>query len=207
MLPTPVTSHLTRADFDNHVYEPAEDTFILLDALEADADDLASKQPLICLEIGSGSGCVSAFVAAMRGPSIVSLCTDVNVHATRATLRTGVANKTRLDVIHGSFADALADRLRHSVDLLIFNPPYVPTTAEELEAAKAKASLAGAWAGGEDGMSVTDLFLPSVADLLSEHGAFYLVAVASNKPDRIIATMHERYSLAGEVRPRPHHVR
>jgi len=30
-----------------------EDTFILLDALEADADDLASKQPLICLEIGS----------------------------------------------------------------------------------------------------------------------------------------------------------
>ena len=29
-----------------------EDTFILLDALEADADDLASRQPLICLEIG-----------------------------------------------------------------------------------------------------------------------------------------------------------
>ena len=118
-------------------------------------------------------------------------------------------------MVHGSFADAFAHRLRHSVDLLIFNPPYVPTTAEELEAAKSKASLAGAWAGGEDGMSVTDLFLPSVAvrrcehawltlqDLLSEHGAFYLVAVASNKPDRIIATMHERYNLAGEVRPQP----
>ena len=72
-------------------------------------------------------------------------------------------------MVHGSFADAFAHRLRHSVDLLIFNPPYVPTTAEELEAAKAKASLAGAWAGGEDGMSVTDLFLPSVAVRGSGH--------------------------------------
>ena len=81
----------------------------------------------------------------------------------RARLAPMLTHLAHLDVIHGSFADALAERLRHSVDLLVFNPPYVPTTIEELDAAKARASLAGAWAGGQDGMSVTDLFLPSVS--------------------------------------------
>lgn len=44
------------------VYEPAEDTFLLLDALEEDADHLRALKPTICVEVGSGSGCVSAFL-------------------------------------------------------------------------------------------------------------------------------------------------
>ena len=72
MIPTPDLSHLTRKDYDL-VYEPAgtktarfiriipliptlppmaEDTFILLDALEKDADELKKLQPSICLEVG-----------------------------------------------------------------------------------------------------------------------------------------------------------
>ena len=68
-----------------------------------------------------------------------------------------------LDPLIASFADPLMLRLAGKVDLLVFNPPYVPTTDVELSAARAKASLEGAWAGGSDGMDVTDLFLPSVA--------------------------------------------
>lgn len=72
MIPTPDLSHLTRKDYDL-VYEPAgtnttrpvqiipctlifsptvEDTFILLDALEKDADELRKLQPSVCLEVG-----------------------------------------------------------------------------------------------------------------------------------------------------------
>jgi release factor glutamine methyltransferase len=66
---------------------PQEDTFVLLDALEQDSDILRRVKPTLCLEIGfgsasvdagkgdnnrdysSGSGCVSAFMGRILGPS------------------------------------------------------------------------------------------------------------------------------------------
>ena len=75
MIPTPDLSHLTKEDYES-VYEPAgtgllcyvineelhdshemcvvltEDTFILLDALEEDSQELQGMKPQICLEIG-----------------------------------------------------------------------------------------------------------------------------------------------------------
>lgn len=58
MIPTPSLSHLKRSDFDK-IYEPAEDTFALLDALEQDADrlrgpdrDAQGNLPSIVVEIG-----------------------------------------------------------------------------------------------------------------------------------------------------------
>lgn len=51
MLPTPQIGHLTSEDYE-HVYEPAEDSFIFLDALEEDAAELVQLRPDVCVEIG-----------------------------------------------------------------------------------------------------------------------------------------------------------
>ena len=51
MIPTPALDHITKVDYE-HVYEPAEDTFILLDAVEADFEDLREGKPRLCVEIG-----------------------------------------------------------------------------------------------------------------------------------------------------------
>ena len=47
---TPKYSH------SDHVYEPAEDSFLLIDALELELPFLHSQKPLITVELGSGSG-------------------------------------------------------------------------------------------------------------------------------------------------------
>lgn len=51
MIPTPDISHLKDADW-TRIYEPAEDTFCLLDALEQDAERLKNIRPRLVVEIG-----------------------------------------------------------------------------------------------------------------------------------------------------------
>jgi release factor glutamine methyltransferase len=100
MLPTPDTSHVPY----QRVYEPAEDSFLLLDTLASPAevaflharfsspDRLGTPPPLV-LEIGSGSGVVIAFLAAhahhiFGRPDVLAVAADVNAHACRATAAT-----------------------------------------------------------------------------------------------------------------------
>lgn len=56
-------------------------------------------------------------------------------------------------------AEGLRQRLSGLVDVLIFNPPYVPTTIDEVTAAQTDSDIAGSWAGGYDGMQVTNKLL------------------------------------------------
>ncbi|KIJ45657.1 hypothetical protein M422DRAFT_59809 [Sphaerobolus stellatus SS14] len=198
MIPTPDLSHLTYKDYD-HVYEPAEDTFILLDALEQDADELKELKPTICLEIGSGSGCVSTFITQILDTRTVYLCTDINPYAAQCTFRTGKQNNKILDPIRAYLALPLMNRLKYQVDVLLFNPPYVPTITDELEAAQAGKSIEGAWAGGTDGMELTNKFLQCVEHLLSPKGRFYLVALKANRIDSIRQRMKDGYGLESKI--------
>ncbi|KAH9949436.1 S-adenosyl-L-methionine-dependent methyltransferase [Amylocystis lapponica] len=206
MIPTPDLSHLTSQDYQ-HVYEPAEDTFILLDALEQDAQKLQTNKPLVCLELGSGSGCVSSFVGSILGPTTaLYLTTDINPFASRCTRLTGRQNKIPLEPITASLFGPLLTRLHHAVDILLFNPPYVPTDMTEADEAQSRAGIQGSWAGGHDGMQVTDIVLDTVVartllpkNLLSPTGRFYLVAVKQNDPPGICRRMLQKHDLQSEV--------
>ncbi|KAG0700684.1 S-adenosyl-L-methionine-dependent methyltransferase [Suillus ampliporus] len=199
MIPTPDLSHLTRHDLEQ-VYDPAEDTFLLLDALEQEAEELRKERPLICLEVGSGSGCVSAFLGIILGqPPPLYLCTDINQHATRCTLATGKQNKIILDSVTCSLARPLLSRLHHAVDVLLFNPPYVPTDTDEASSAQSSADIAGSWAGGTDGMEITNRLLQDVECLLSPRGRFYLVALKQNDIPSIRSKMLEDFGLTSQI--------
>lgn len=117
----------------------------------------------------------------------------------------------------GSLADPLLPRLSQNIDLLLFNPPYVPTYNEEMLDAQSSADIQGAWAGGKDGMHVTDTLLDQLTvrsfmlytthivtynhhqDLLSPVGRFYLVAVKDNNVPGIRTRMAKKYGIRSEV--------
>ncbi|CAF98196.1 unnamed protein product [Tetraodon nigroviridis] len=178
--PTPVYSHVGRGDFTD-VYEPAEDTFLLMDALEKDAETLQRVSPAVCLEVGSGSGVVSAFLASVIGPSALYLCTDLNPAAAQCTAKTSSCNRVSLQPVITSLVDGLLPRLSGKVDVLVFNPPYVVTPSDEV----GSRGIEAAWAGGRRGREVTDRFLPVVAQLLSTEGSFYLITIAENDPGEV----------------------
>jgi methylase of polypeptide subunit release factors len=108
----------------------------------------------------------------------VYLCTDINPRASLCTSSTGLQNQVRitsasalsthksikvlLDPLTASFASPFLDRLHHRVDILLFNPPYVPTLSSDACSAQKTADIEGSWAGGTSGMQITNQFLPFV---------------------------------------------
>ncbi|KAH8066329.1 protein methyltransferase [Aureococcus anophagefferens] len=192
----PSLDHASFADWDA-VYEPAEDTFLLLDALFAERSSLRALGDATVVEVGPGSGVVSAYVAALlaaQAPRVV--CVDVNPRACALSARTAAANGARVDVVRGDLATRVRRRpsaarkasrgarrclARGSVDVLVFNPPNVPTPRAEVGGAGIEAS----WAGGDRGREVLDRLLPDVTRALSPRGRFYVVVVEENDPDDI----------------------
>lgn len=57
---------------EDHVYEPAEDSFLLLDALQ-DHVRPSLHQPLICLEIGTGSGAIIVALKKALGSNCICM--------------------------------------------------------------------------------------------------------------------------------------
>ncbi|XP_028938041.1 methyltransferase N6AMT1 [Ornithorhynchus anatinus] len=189
--PVPPHPPVGRGAF-REVYEPDDDTYLLLDALDRAALDLAGVE--VCLEVGSGSGVVSAFLASVIGPGALYLCTDLNPQAAACTLETAARNRVLVQPVVTDLVRGLLPRLRGAVDLLVFNPPYVPTPSHEV----GSPGVASAWAGGRRGREVTDRLLPAAAELLSAGGLFFLVTVRENDPEDILAAM-EAAGLPGSV--------
>ncbi|KAJ3779642.1 hypothetical protein GGU10DRAFT_280453, partial [Lentinula aff. detonsa] len=158
----------------------SEDTFLMLDSLETDAEELRSMAASVFLEVGLGLGCVSAFAGKILGSGTLYLATDINDQACDCTRRTGLQNKVALNTIQTSLAYGIHSRLKNAVDIICFNPPYVPTVSIEASKAQGLRGIEGSWAGGSDGMQVTNVFLGVVHELLSPKGRFYLVAVKEN---------------------------
>ncbi|CAM2096977.1 unnamed protein product [Caretta caretta] len=192
MIPTPRHQHVGPHGPFSEVYEPAEDTYLLLDALEQDAAQIRDAGVEISLEIGSGSGVVSAFLASIVGPSALYICTDINPIAAFCTLETAVLNKVHIHPVITDLVTGLLPRLSGKVDLLLFNPPYVVTPSEEVQSH----GIEAAWAGGKNGREIMDRLFPLVPNLLSTGGLFYLVTIKENNPDEILETM-KKYGLRG----------
>ncbi|KAI9229409.1 MAG: N6-adenine-specific DNA methyltransferase 1 [Piptocephalis tieghemiana] len=189
--PTPDYGHILKAPYRDAVYEPAEDTFLLLDALEADAARLSSLSPRLCLEIGTGSGCALTFLSSLLGPKNA----DINALCTRAARETGKRSSAWIDPVRTDLVHGL--RRGHGqglVDVLLFNPPYVPTDPAEVGSHGIEAS----WAGGKDGREVLDRLLPLIHELLSPKGIFYLVTVEENIPEDI-ASMLKTHGIHGKA--------
>ncbi|XP_031504498.1 uncharacterized protein LOC116267078 [Nymphaea colorata] len=173
------------------VYEPCDDSFALVDALLADRSNLLELRPVICMELGSGSGYVITSLALMLGQEEFGthyFATDMNEDATRVTVETLEAHGVHAEVISTDIASGLSKRLARSVDVIVVNPPYVPTPEDEV----GSEGLTAAWAGGENGRTVIDRFLPVIDELLSLRGWFYMVTLTANNPSQICRLMRDK---------------
>lgn len=77
-------------------------------------------------------------------------------------------------------------------DVVLFNPPYVPTSVEELEAAGTQGDfITAAWCGGPRGRVVVDRFLSHLPRFLSASGVCYIVAIRENDVPEMVERIQE----------------
>ena len=136
------------------VYEPAEDSRLLATA----ASDRIDGGRV--LEVGVGSGYVAERIEAETAADVVGC--DINPEACRRARSAGI-EAVRADLTRPFAAD--------SFDVVVFNPPYLPTPPEE----EWNDPLEHALSGGEDGRRVIRPFLADLGRVLRPAGRAYLL--------------------------------
>lgn len=140
-------------EFHAQVYQPEADTYLLLSSVQQDIRNTDTV-----LEVGTGSGII-ARACSERARRCVA--TDINPHACRMARAMGV-EVVRMDLYAG---------LKGPFDMIIFNPPYLPT----LENERMDDWLEYALDGGPDGRAVIRRFASGLHRILDPFGRVFLL--------------------------------
>jgi release factor glutamine methyltransferase len=162
---------------DEHVYEPAEDTFLIAEEMRFTEDDTV-------LDMGTGCG-ILAMLAAEKAKNVVAI--DINPHALKCANRNAESNgaKEKIEFLHGDLFQSIRKNERFS--LILFNSPYLPSETDE-----EKSWIGKAWAGGPNGRQVIDRFITDASQRLADGGKVLLVQSSLSDVNRTLEMFKER---------------
>ena len=184
------TTHFNGLTIEIHqeVYEPAEDTFQLIEAVEIKEGDSV-------LEIGTGCG-ITALECARIGAKVI--CTDINPHAVKLAKRNYLINKASLkgsvEIRQGDLFSVL--NYDERFDIIIFNPPYLPTQPEERIGGTGWLDMATD--GGVDGLKSIKKFIEDLNKHLKKTGHAYFV-FSSMSDRKKLENYLEKAGLKSEI--------
>jgi release factor glutamine methyltransferase len=145
------------------VYPPAEDTFLLLSAIEVCEGQLV-------LEMGCGTGIIALHCA--KAGCLVTAA-DSSPAAVESARGNAVANRLRVDVINSDLFENVQGRF----DVIIFNPPYLSSQdTAGLSEAERRPLL-----GGEGGHEISVRFLDAAPAFLRPGGKIYLLTSSESE--------------------------
>ena len=195
-------------DFQN-VYEPAEDTFLLIDSILNDINYLKNNNYFIknkdinSIEIGCGNGLISCcYLNLLKELNITinnHFCVDINKDAVNLTknLLKNYNLDNNVNVIEGDlFNNFDKDKI---FDIIIFNPPYVTTDNEEYERALKEKDIYAAWAGGKKGSETINRFVDDLKGHIDENSIIFLLLSKENDYENIIHNLKKLYNFECEI--------
>ncbi|MEM4663235.1 MAG: methyltransferase [Candidatus Diapherotrites archaeon] len=138
----------------DHVYEPAEDSFLL-------AENVKVLPGIKALDVGCGCG-IQSINLLSQGAFVTA--TDINKHALKNTLKNAkiFGFSKKIKVLYGDLFEPVK---RRKFDVIVFNPPYLPTQGKKDIALD----------GGKKGCEILHRFLDNLPKHLNKGGCCYFV--------------------------------
>ncbi len=165
-------------DMPEDVYLPSEDTDLMLEVIKT---EISNQNFLFntAIEIGAGNGFLSLCVY-----DYVNIIYSVDINPIVVDYLLRIKKKYNLDkqIILQSDLFSKIDQ-NQKFDLIIFNPPYVPS--EKINTEKQTSGIDLAVDGGKDGLEIINKFIDQLFFFLSDYGVCYLLISSLNKQKKI----------------------
>jgi release factor glutamine methyltransferase len=144
------------------VYRAQDDTSLLIDAMHRGRHATAKA----VLDVGTGSGAL-ALAAARAGAASVDAI-DLSLRSVAAARANAWLRAARITVHRGDLYAPVAGR---RFDLVLTNPPYVPSSSRLLP----RHRMGRCWDGGPDGRALLDRICDGAPEVLTPGGVLLLV--------------------------------
>lgn len=151
------------------MYEPQEDSYLLQESIK---EFLKKNKISIALDMGTGTG-IQGLTLIEKAETIIF--TDINREATYS-LREEInkleqnreKKKKEIRIYSGDLFENIPEEYYNKIDLIVFNPPYLPREKDEQEDIELTS--------GESGIETTKRFLTEAKKFLSPNGTILFVA-------------------------------
>ena len=154
-------------DVFREVYSPREDTFLV-------TDNISVEPNMRFLEIGIGTGLIS-ICAAKQGAVVEG--TDINPAAVANAKHNSRKNKIRARFFCGDLFEGISGKF----DMIVFNPPYLPSSKNDILTKWEEKALIG----GQNGVETSIRFLEKCPEYLNKNCLIYLVSSSLGNTDRL----------------------
>ncbi|MGM0770706.1 MAG: HemK2/MTQ2 family protein methyltransferase [Halobacteriota archaeon] len=158
---------------DEQVYDPAEDSYLLADVAIDNA-----KSGMKILEVGAGTGFVSAVLR--ENVNVEIIATEISPIAAVC------ARSNNVEVIRANMFNCFKQGTKF--DLILFNPPYLPTAEDE----KIPGWLNYAFDGGTEGRDSVNRFIDESPKYLNIKGIILILISSLTGIEQVKARMEDR---------------
>jgi len=183
---------IIQCDFEK-VYAPSEDSYLIIDYFKGKVnqnyfDGIKLGEVKRILDLGTGTGIIAIFLQLMKmeiptfNPEIYG--SDILEDSIRCTKLNEKINKIndQIKLIHSDLFKSFPEKLKHSFNIIIFNPPYLPSSSLIKENLN-KQNIDYSWDGGPKGYELLIDFLTSAKiflNLKKEHAIYCITSSRTN---------------------------
>ncbi len=195
------TENINEIKFDENVYPPSDDSYMIVETIK----NMTGRNVVNVLDMCCGTGILGIYTLDNFKDSINQLYfVDISEHALKyaklnfdnyksnVTKNENHVLNCKTNYVHSDLFEGL-EKLNVKFDLILFNPPYLPTSKNETAKYKIhKHEIETALAGGVNGREIIDRFIEHVAGYLKENGIILMLDSSLDDTDMTIKKLQER---------------